>query len=100
MAFPPSRPIELYRMLRDGRAGADKVQRLKKLVAEAPVFPFSKRAASAAVDLESTLAAQPIGQFDLLIAAHALSMGAVCVTDNENEFRRVTGLKIENWRRP
>ena len=40
---------------------------------------------------------QPIGPMDLLIAAHALSLGARLVTSNEREFRRVPGLRVENW---
>lgn len=40
---------------------------------------------------------KPIGPNDLLIAAHALALEATLVTDNENEFRRVPGLAIENW---
>jgi tRNA(fMet)-specific endonuclease VapC len=40
-----------------------------------------------------------IGPNDLWIAAHALALDAVLVTDNENEFSRVPGLKIENWLR-
>lgn len=39
----------------------------------------------------------PIGNNDLLIAAHARFLGAVCVTDNDHEFRRVHGLVVENW---
>jgi tRNA(fMet)-specific endonuclease VapC len=39
----------------------------------------------------------PIGSLDLLIAAHALSLKITLVTNNENEFNRVAGLKIENW---
>ncbi|WP_244598768.1 type II toxin-antitoxin system VapC family toxin [Rhizobium tubonense] len=38
-----------------------------------------------------------IGQNDLWIAAHALALDAVLVTDNEREFSRVPGLKVENW---
>jgi tRNA(fMet)-specific endonuclease VapC len=40
-----------------------------------------------------------IGQNDMLIAAHALALEATLVTDNEQEFARVPGLKIENWLR-
>lgn len=39
----------------------------------------------------------PIGAHDMLIAAHARTIDAVCVTDNVAEFRRVPALKIENW---
>jgi len=39
----------------------------------------------------------PIGAHDMLIAAHARSVGAICVTANLGEFRRVPALKVENW---
>jgi tRNA(fMet)-specific endonuclease VapC len=39
----------------------------------------------------------PIGQMDTLIAAHALSVNATLVTNNEKRFTKVAGLKIENW---
>jgi tRNA(fMet)-specific endonuclease VapC len=41
----------------------------------------------------------PIGAHDMLIAAHARALNAVCVTDNVAEFKRVPTLKIENWLR-
>lgn len=41
----------------------------------------------------------PIGAHDMLIAAHARALEAVCVTDNVREFTRVPGLKVENWLR-
>lgn len=40
---------------------------------------------------------QPIGSMDLLIAAHARSLDVRLVTNNENEFKRVPELRIENW---
>lgn len=39
----------------------------------------------------------PIGAHDMLIAAHARAIDAVCVTDNLAEFKRVRALKVENW---
>ncbi len=39
----------------------------------------------------------PIGANDMLIAAHARAIAAVCVTANVAEFKRVPALKIENW---
>jgi tRNA(fMet)-specific endonuclease VapC len=41
--------------------------------------------------------AQVLGDFDEMIAAHALALGAVLVTDDLRHFRRVDGLRIENW---
>ena len=45
-------------------------------------------------------AGQRIGPYDLLIAAHARNIGAVLVTNNEREFRRVPGLAVQNWLKP
>lgn len=42
-------------------------------------------------------AGTPIGPLDTLIAAHAVARGLVLVTNNEREFARVSGLKLENW---
>jgi tRNA(fMet)-specific endonuclease VapC len=38
-----------------------------------------------------------IGPMDMLIAAHAKSLNLILVTNNEREFKRVKGLKVENW---
>jgi tRNA(fMet)-specific endonuclease VapC len=43
---------------------------------------------------------KPIGPYDLLVAAHARHIGAMLVTNNEREFRRVPGLSVQNWLRP
>ena len=40
---------------------------------------------------------QIIGNNDLWLAAHARSQGWILVTNNEREFARVEGLKLENW---
>ena len=42
-------------------------------------------------------AGTPIGAHDMLIAAQARAIHAVCVTANTAEFSRVPGLKVENW---
>lgn len=51
----------------------------------------------AAVRLALSRAGTPIGPNDTFIAAHALALGCTLVTDNEDEFQRVAGLKVENW---
>jgi len=57
------------------------------------------RAAAAYGRLRATLEQKgtPIGSMDLLIAAHALSLAVRLVTNNAREFRRVPGLRVENW---
>lgn len=42
----------------------------------------------------------PIGPLDTLIAAHAVSLGTILVTNNTREFQRVPGLQIEDWTSP
>ena len=46
-------------------------------------------------DLEAK--GEMIGNNDLWIAAHALAAGLTLFTNNEREFRRVRGLKVQNW---
>jgi tRNA(fMet)-specific endonuclease VapC len=41
---------------------------------------------------------QPIGNLDLMIAAHALAEDSVVITNNAEEFQRVPGLALEVWR--
>lgn len=38
-----------------------------------------------------------IGANDMLIAAHALALNVILITDNENEFKRIPNLSVENW---
>ena len=75
-------------------------QRLDVLTAEIACVDFDLEAASAYGRLLATLAARgsPIGSNDMLIAAHALALGLILVTDNLREFERVEGLEAESWR--
>lgn len=45
-------------------------------------------------------AGTPIGSYDLLLSAHALYLNLIMVTNNTKEFKRVPGLKVENWTLP
>jgi len=40
---------------------------------------------------------KPIGSMDMLLAAQAVSRDLILVTNNEKEFHRIEGLKLENW---
>lgn len=61
--------------------------------------PWDQAAADAHGMLRARLrlAGTPIGDFDEMIAGHALALGAVLVTDNMRHFRKVEGLALENW---
>lgn len=63
------------------------------------VMPWSEQAAAhyACIRAELRKAGTPIGNMDLLIAAHARAEGATLVTNNLGEFRRVDGLTLEDW---
>jgi tRNA(fMet)-specific endonuclease VapC len=63
------------------------------------VVPFDAAAAVAYGPIRAALERQgtPIGAMDLLIAAHARSLGVTLVTNNPREFQRVEGLQIETW---
>ena len=62
-------------------------------------LPFTDDDAAIAAELRAGLERKgtPIGPYDLLIAAQALNRDLTVVTNNETEFRRVPGLKLENW---
>ena len=94
-------------VLAELRYGADKSQRparnhdrIDTLVQEIPGLDFDEAAAAAFGRLRTALEAQgsPIGPYDMMIAAQALSRRLVLVTDNVREFGRVKGLQVENWR--
>jgi tRNA(fMet)-specific endonuclease VapC len=72
---------------------------LEEFVSPLDVAPFDHDAAEAYGRTRAALEKKglPIGAMDTLIAAHALSLGVSLVTNNETEFRRVSGLRVENW---
>ena len=72
---------------------------LEGFVARIDVLPLDDSAAVHAGQIRAELAnlGTPIGPYDQLIAGHARSQGLVLVTNNENEFSRVAGLRLESW---
>ncbi len=57
-----------------------------------PIEPFDGAAARAYAEMPFKRA-----RFDRLLAAHALSIGATVITNNEADFADVPGLRVENW---
>ena len=88
------------------RFGAEKSQAreralagLEQLTRLIQVLPLPIEAAEHYGEIRAALqrSAQPIGNNDLWIAAHARAAGCVLVTNNTREFERVSGLRVENW---
>jgi tRNA(fMet)-specific endonuclease VapC len=63
------------------------------------VAPFDEAAALDFGGIGSVLAERgtPIGEFDVLIAAHAVALRCVLVSNNTRHFSKVPGLQLENW---
>lgn len=91
----------LYGVEKSSRPAQNRVA-LSHFVAHLETLPYDGRAAEAYGRIRAALErrGRPIGPLDLLIAAHALSLGSTLVTNNVREFRRVPGLPVENWTRP
>jgi tRNA(fMet)-specific endonuclease VapC len=72
---------------------------LRELARVLPVMGLPETAAEAygMIRAELERKGQMIGNNDLWIAAHAKAAGLTLVTNNEREFRRVRGLRVENW---
>lgn len=84
------------------KPGATKLQRLvESFLLAARTEPFDAKAADEYGRLRAELEREGvgIGIADELIAAHALSMSAIIVTDNTRHFARVKGLSVQNWLR-
>lgn len=85
-AAKSARPVENRRAVEDFAARLD-------------VLPFDETAADHAADIRATLErrGQMIGGYEVLIAGQARSRGLTMVTGNLGEFRRVEGLRCEDW---
>lgn len=72
---------------------------LGEFISPLDVAPFDRQATEAYGTIRAALEkkGRPIGAMDLLIAAHALSLGVQLVTNNEREFKQVPELRVENW---
>ena len=114
----PEKVLRRFRALRQGEAAlsvitfgellygaaksvqrAEALERLEELAHLLPVLPLPEAAAEAYGIMRAELErkGEMIGNNDLWIAAHAKAAGLTLVTNNEREFRRVRGLKVQNW---
>ena len=72
---------------------------LDEFIIPLEVLPYDEAAAHVYGDIRATLekTGTPIGSMDLLIAAHAVSLGIPLVTNNTREFLRIPSLNIVDW---
>ncbi len=96
--------VVTYAEMRFGSLGKKASKKLPRIIDEFvsrldSVIALDKHAIDMATTLRAKLtkSGELIGYNDSLIAGHALSLGAVLVTNNLSEFSRVKGLKTENW---
>ena len=85
--------VQLSSRKKENRAAVDVLSR------HLSVIDWTRDAAEHYADIRADLKkkGQLIGSNDLMIAAHARSLGAIVVTNNVKDFRRVKGLRHENW---
>ncbi len=78
---------------------ASEQRAVERALASIVIAPFDLGAARVYGEIRSVLRRRgtPIGPLDMLIAAHAISLNVSLATNNVREFRRVPGLKVENW---
>ncbi|HEY3308177.1 MAG TPA: type II toxin-antitoxin system VapC family toxin [Desulfuromonadaceae bacterium] len=72
---------------------------LDEFITPLEVVSFDEEAALVYGDIRATLekVGTPIGAMDMLIAAHAVSLGIPLVTNNAREFKRIPALNIIDW---
>jgi tRNA(fMet)-specific endonuclease VapC len=90
---------EIWSGVSKNSPGQTKLTRMQLILESLSILPITSDVAKTYGKLRSQLEkdGQPIGPNDTWIAAHALSLGATLVTNNVREFKRVKGLKVENW---
>lgn len=72
---------------------------IKGMTARMEVLPFEEQDSYHFGQIRSELSSAGIiiGPYDMMIAGHARSRGLILVSNNEREFNRVAGLRLENW---
>lgn len=82
------------------KRGASSIRKaVEAFLSRLEVLEWNRAAATAYGRLRAQLVAagRPIGNMDLMIAAHALAEGMTVVTNNDRHFKIIDGLSVENW---
>ncbi len=72
---------------------------LREMATMIPILPLTSQVGERYGEIRSELekSGRPIGNNDIWIAAHALALGVVLVTNNARAFARIPDLEVENW---
>jgi tRNA(fMet)-specific endonuclease VapC len=75
---------------------------IQALLLDLKTLSFEREDANATAAVRAALARRgtPIGPYDVMIAGTALRHGLILVTSNSDEFERISGLILEDWRGP
>ena len=71
--------------------------RLDILLGAIPILPFDAAAAAQYGQVIAQCGWIKGRDYDRMIAAHAMATGSILVTNNEDDFRDIPGLSLENW---
>jgi tRNA(fMet)-specific endonuclease VapC len=90
---------ELFAGIEFSHTREKNLQRLRRFLATATIWPFDRRAAEEYGRIYATLrrSGRLIPQIDLQIAAIALTLGRCTVVTKDHDFSAVSGLRVENW---
>lgn len=80
-----------------GQDRAAAANSLERLTMRVPVMAFEQLAAESYGILAAAVRDRRRDVMDRLIAAHAIGLGLILVTNNEADFKDYPGLKVENW---
>ena len=94
--------VTMYELLYGAEKSArptENIKAVENFAARLDVLPWDNAAAAHSANIRAALErlGTPIGAYDLQIAGHARSRGLVVVTGNLREFKRVEGLRAEDW---
>jgi len=97
--IPTITVFELYYGIQKNNSHQRNLSALENFISPLTVVDFDLEAAKKAAQIRDALQKQgtPIGPYDTQIAAIALSLNMVLLTNNMREFERIKGLKLENW---
>jgi len=97
--LPSITVAELYYGAEKSKFKAKNRERVKRFVSTFEIVSFDEKACTAYAKIRHSLerSGTPVGPMDLLIASIGLAYNFTVVTNNIKEFKRVKGLKLQNW---